>query len=189
MPLLWHKVSILNRARLCMGLNLLPAHRSLLPHQKKHHAGFTLIELLVVIIIIGILAAIALPSFLSQANKARQAEAKTNIGVMNRAQQVYFFETSKFAEDTADTTAIAVLGINIKESANYQYTAKSITALNTDIANKAQAKKADIKSYTGGVFALAGLTRTIMCENKIPSTDPPPAPTSPDDCDLNQNRL
>jgi type II secretory pathway pseudopilin PulG len=58
-----------------------------------------LIELLVVIIIIGILAAIALPSFLNQANKAKQSEAKTYVGSMNRGQQAYFLENDTFVGD------------------------------------------------------------------------------------------
>ena len=48
----------------------------------KSQSGFTLIELLVVILIIGILAAIAIPAFLSQTTKANDAAAKTQVGTL-----------------------------------------------------------------------------------------------------------
>lgn len=54
--------------------------------------GFTLIELLVVVLIIGILAAIAIPAFLSQPAKANDAAAKTQAGTMRTAMQVYATE-------------------------------------------------------------------------------------------------
>ena len=66
-------------------------------NNKKGEKGFTLIELLVVVIIIGVLAAGALPNLLGQVGKAREAEAKNGIGSINRAQQGYHFEARNFS--------------------------------------------------------------------------------------------
>jgi type IV pilus assembly protein PilA len=49
--------------------------------------GFTLIELLVVMLILGILAAIAIPAFLNQRNKATDSQAKTNARTLQTAME------------------------------------------------------------------------------------------------------
>ena len=134
--------------------------------KKGNKGGFTLIELLVVIIIIGILSAIALPSFLNQANKAKQSEAKTYIGSMNRAQQAYYLENSRFIDQ------IPSLGLGIASStANYQYgISGGATAAASVATNKATPTTASLKGYSGGV-ALTDVanstdktTSAVLCE-------------------------
>lgn len=154
-------------------------------NQKKQDEGFTLIELLVVIIIIGILAAIALPSFLSQANKGKQTEAKTYVGSMNKAQQASFTEKSVFIGGGTD--AIAASGIGIKtQTVNYIYGASTggaadTTAYAASYSSKAANISAPLKNYTGfvslikadaggGAATAAGAGEytsiSVLCESK-----------------------
>jgi type IV pilus assembly protein PilA len=60
-----------------------------LRRRAEDEKGFTLIELLVVILIIGILAAIAIPAFLNQRSKAYDSQAKSNIKTAQTAEETY----------------------------------------------------------------------------------------------------
>jgi type IV pilus assembly protein PilA len=68
--------------------------------------GFTLIELLVVILIIGILAAIALPAFLNQRVKAQDADAKSAATVVSTAFEIWHQDHNTYAGATVSDLAL-----------------------------------------------------------------------------------
>lgn len=63
---------------------------------KKNKKGFTLIELMIVVAIIGILAAIAIPNFLRFQARARQSEAKQNLGAIFTAYAAYYSDNNTY---------------------------------------------------------------------------------------------
>ena len=67
----------------------------------EREEGFTLIELLVVVIIIGILAAIAIPVFLNQREKAWNSAAKSDLRNAAVIQESYFTDASTYASSLA----------------------------------------------------------------------------------------
>jgi len=65
----------------------------------KNKKAFTLIELMIVVAIIGILAAIAIPDFLRFQAKAKQSEAKQNLGAIFTCEIAYFGETNTYGSN------------------------------------------------------------------------------------------
>jgi len=94
----------------------------------QDESGFTLIELLVVILIIGILAAIAIPALLGQKSKAYDSSAKTLAQTAQTAAETYSTENNGLYTFTEAKQLHAIVATGIEGNAGYEVTA---TAQNT----------------------------------------------------------
>ncbi len=85
------------------------------------NAGFTLIELLVVVLIIGILAAVALPKYELAVEKSRAAEALAVLKNLRDAQELYYMANGAYSSD------LTLLDIEPPESKNFNYSWSGIS--------------------------------------------------------------
>jgi type IV pilus assembly protein PilA len=112
-------------------------------YRVKGQQGFTLIELMIVVAIIGILAAIAIPNFLTYQAKAKQSEAKVGLG------GIFTTATSYFAENNTFVATGSQLGYAPAGTPRYEFSyggttinatgAASCTGLTTVLAPNASA--------------------------------------------------
>ncbi len=93
---------------------------------RKKSAGFTLIELMIVVVIIGILAALAIPRFMRVASKAKQSEAKQLLKQVYSMQHAYFAQNDSYCLNgvTANSLApfaYARIHVDVMLPARYSY--------------------------------------------------------------------
>ena len=92
----------------------------------RNQKGFTLIELMIVVVIIGILAALAIPRFMASTTRSKQSEAKEilkQIYVMERAyrQEYDVYWGNGISANEANPDNFARIGVQIMSTARYTY--------------------------------------------------------------------
>jgi len=111
----------------------------------NRHCGFTLIELMIAVAVIGILAAIAYPSYIDQVRKSRRAEAQAILMHVGARQQQMLLDTRSYAATTD------ALNVTVPDTVQRNYTISltvgttavpTFTATATPVAASAQAADA-----------------------------------------------
>jgi len=128
----------------------------------KAKKGFTLIELMIVVAIIGILAAIAIPDFLKFQAKAKQSEARTNLGAIFTTQVAYFGEKNTYG---ANFTA---LNWGPAGKTMYTYSLPDDTITNTKGDTSCQTPAGSNNAVTGLGFTMeadGNIDNDATCDN------------------------
>ena len=152
---------------------------------KKQGKGFTLLELMIVLVIAGMLAAMAIPSFIKQVGKARESEIKNAVGSANRAQQAYHWEKATFAQGADDQESLRLLNLSVGNRYIDSFSIVGNATVATIAPTNLNFALDQTKAYSGSVFYLSGLYETTICVSLEPVVSIPPPPTE-DSCGVNQ---
>lgn len=139
-----HMVHGLNsRLELCgqWGLDHLHISRVRENLKKSRKGGFTLVELMVVVAVIAILAAIAMPQFLSAADRARNAKETADIQIIKNATQLYMIDKNVDTPPTVENLyKEGYLTEHVKTAKDKEYT------ITYEVVNGGTAKAVVVKA-------------------------------------------
>ena len=126
----------------------------------RNRKGFTLIELLIVVVIIGILAAIAIPKFAATKDKAKLASVRTDVRNLMTAEEAYFSDYSTFGSfaqlQTASNFTLSTGNTGAVTPLVSGYTAIVTNASITSLITKCQVE-------VGGAASATTLDGVLVC--------------------------
>lgn len=98
----------------------------------NHQLGFTLIELMITVAVIGILAAVAYPSYMQYIVRANRSAAQSFMFAVNNKQEQYMLDARSYA---GGSTALVDLGMTVPGDVSSKYTITATCTMPTAVGN------------------------------------------------------
>ena len=122
-------------------------------HMKKSILGFTLIELMITVAIVGILAAIAFPSYTAYLAKGRRADARVQLASAQQWTERFYSENFNYATDTAGNNVTSTFNIQAFSQSPRVGDGAAIYTISLAVAATSQTYTITAAPIAGGVMA------------------------------------
>jgi type IV pilus assembly protein PilE len=143
--------------------------------QQRSNAGFTLIEMMIVVVVLALLAAVALPSFLDSLRKSRRTEAFTALSAVQQAQERWRGNNSTYSNSLTGlglpaTTPRGLYTIQLSGTNATDYTVAAVAAPGTSQAADAACRTLAVR-VTGAQLSYAGCDSCSLAATDFAATN------------------